>query len=100
MIHGHSINAFLATLLDPEASEFKVTHIEMIKVCLPGGGSPLSAGERVPSRHHVQTNMQLCAQMHPGSILGSTSATLGLNTVTRAPESGLFTRRGPSPPVG
>lgn len=31
MLHGHSMNAFLATLLDPHASEFKVTHIEMIK---------------------------------------------------------------------
>lgn len=25
------MNAFLATLLDPHASEFRVTHIEMIK---------------------------------------------------------------------
>ena len=31
MLHGHSVNAFLATLLNPEASEFHVTHIEMIK---------------------------------------------------------------------
>lgn len=31
MLHGHSMNAFLATLLDPHASEFRVTHIEMIK---------------------------------------------------------------------
>lgn len=31
VLHGHSMNAFLATLLDPHASEFKVTHIEMIK---------------------------------------------------------------------
>ena len=26
------MNAMLATLLDPEASEFRITHIEMIKV--------------------------------------------------------------------
>ncbi|GFH26235.1 2,3-diketo-5-methylthio-1-phosphopentane phosphatase, partial [Haematococcus lacustris] len=31
VIHGHSVNALLATLLDPDATEFKVTHIEMIK---------------------------------------------------------------------
>lgn len=31
VIHSHSINAFLATLLRPEASEFTVTQIEMIK---------------------------------------------------------------------
>lgn len=31
VLHGHSMNAFLATLLDPEASELRVTHIEMIK---------------------------------------------------------------------
>lgn len=31
VIHGHSINALLAALLDPEAREFRVTHIEMIK---------------------------------------------------------------------
>lgn len=37
VIHGHSINAFLATLLDPEASEFRCTHIEMIKVGQGGG---------------------------------------------------------------
>ena len=31
VIHGHSMNALLATLLDPQATEFRVTHIEMIK---------------------------------------------------------------------
>lgn len=31
VLHGHSMNAFLATLLDPEASELRVTHCEMIK---------------------------------------------------------------------
>lgn len=31
VLHGHSMNAFLATLLDPEASELRVTHVEMIK---------------------------------------------------------------------
>jgi methylthioribulose 1-phosphate dehydratase/enolase-phosphatase E1 len=31
VMHGHSMNAFLATLLDPDASELRVTHIEMIK---------------------------------------------------------------------
>lgn len=31
VIHSHSMNAFMATILDPEASEFTVTHIEMIK---------------------------------------------------------------------
>lgn len=31
VIHGHSINTVLATMLDPQATEFRVTHIEMIK---------------------------------------------------------------------
>ena len=31
VIHSHSLNAVMATILDPEASEFKVTHLEMIK---------------------------------------------------------------------
>lgn len=31
IIHGHSINAFLATLINPGATEFHVTNIEMIK---------------------------------------------------------------------
>lgn len=32
VIHSHSLNAVMATILDPAASEFKVTHLEMIKV--------------------------------------------------------------------
>jgi ribulose-5-phosphate 4-epimerase/fuculose-1-phosphate aldolase len=32
VIHSHSISTLLATLLDPDSNEFKVTHIEMIKV--------------------------------------------------------------------
>jgi hypothetical protein len=31
-MHSHSMNSVLATMLDPDSSEFKVTHIEMIKV--------------------------------------------------------------------
>jgi methylthioribulose 1-phosphate dehydratase/enolase-phosphatase E1 len=31
VLHGHSMNAMLATLLNPDADEFKITHIEMIK---------------------------------------------------------------------
>ncbi|KAK9830349.1 hypothetical protein WJX72_011208 [[Myrmecia] bisecta] len=31
VLHSHSINSVLATLLDQNASEFKVTHLEMIK---------------------------------------------------------------------
>jgi hypothetical protein len=34
VLHSHSINAMLATLLDETASEFHITHLEMIKVCL------------------------------------------------------------------
>lgn len=31
VIHSHSINAVMATMLDPQSSEFRVTHVEMIK---------------------------------------------------------------------
>lgn len=31
-MHSHSMSSVLATMLDPDSSEFKVTHIEMIKV--------------------------------------------------------------------
>ena len=31
VLHGHSMNAMLATLLDPSSNEFRITHIEMIK---------------------------------------------------------------------
>ena len=32
VLHSHSLNAVLATLLDEAAPEFRVTHLEMIKV--------------------------------------------------------------------
>jgi methylthioribulose 1-phosphate dehydratase/enolase-phosphatase E1 len=31
VLHGHSMHALLATLLDPHATEFRITHVEMIK---------------------------------------------------------------------
>ena len=31
VIHSHSINAVMATLVEPTATEFSVTHLEMIK---------------------------------------------------------------------
>eukprot|EP00798_Chlamydomonas_sp_ICE-L_P022241 gene22241-29310_t len=31
VIHSHSANAVMATMLDPDCSEFRVTHLEMIK---------------------------------------------------------------------
>ena len=37
VLHSHSLNAVMATLIDEDAKEFKVTHLEMIKVL------PLSA---------------------------------------------------------
>ncbi|KXZ48768.1 hypothetical protein GPECTOR_25g352 [Gonium pectorale] len=36
VIHSHSMNAVLATMLDPGASEFVITHVEMIKARQPG----------------------------------------------------------------
>jgi hypothetical protein len=32
VMHSHSLNAVMATMLDPQATEFTVTHLEMIKV--------------------------------------------------------------------
>jgi methylthioribulose 1-phosphate dehydratase/enolase-phosphatase E1 len=32
VIHSHGMHALLATLLEPDSNEFKVTHLEMIKV--------------------------------------------------------------------
>lgn len=32
VLHSHSVYSVLATMLDPHATEFKVTHLEMIKV--------------------------------------------------------------------
>jgi methylthioribulose 1-phosphate dehydratase/enolase-phosphatase E1 len=47
VLHSHSLNAVLATMLDPKATEFKVTHLEMIKVWLraqrPRSGARLAA---------------------------------------------------------
>ena len=34
VMHSHSLNAVMATLIDPAASEFTVTNLEMIKVAL------------------------------------------------------------------
>jgi methylthioribulose 1-phosphate dehydratase/enolase-phosphatase E1 len=31
VLHSHSLNAVMATLLDEAAPEFRVTHLEMIK---------------------------------------------------------------------
>lgn len=33
VLHSHSLNAVLATLIDENSPDFKVTHLEMIKVC-------------------------------------------------------------------
>lgn len=32
VLHSHSLNAVLASLLDEHSNEFSVTHLEMIKV--------------------------------------------------------------------
>lgn len=31
VMHSHSVNAVLATMLEPQSSEFRVTNLEMIK---------------------------------------------------------------------
>lgn len=48
VLHGHSMNAFLATLLDPEASELAVTHIEMIKGIAGQVGQPAGLARGKP----------------------------------------------------
>lgn len=45
-MHSHSLNAVMATMIDEHASEFKVTHLEMIKVC--------RRGSMYMRPHHVQ----------------------------------------------
>jgi hypothetical protein len=59
VMHSHSLNAVMATMLDPEATEFSCTHLEMIKAgagmgwggrcgpSLPGRGSGRVAPPRV-----------------------------------------------------
>lgn len=32
VIHSHSLNAVMATMLEPDCNEFHITHVEMIKV--------------------------------------------------------------------
>ena len=44
VLHSHSLNAVMATLLHEDAKEFKVTHLEMIKVlCLSAARCQLHA---------------------------------------------------------
>lgn len=44
VLHSHSLNAVMATLLHEDAKEFKVTHLEMIKVpCLSAARRQLHA---------------------------------------------------------
>lgn len=43
VMHSHSLHAVMATMLDPQASEFKVTHLEMIKVRWQQSARPVVA---------------------------------------------------------
>jgi len=42
VLHSHSLHAVIATMLNPQATEFKVTHLEMIKVCTARNVWPLA----------------------------------------------------------
>jgi methylthioribulose 1-phosphate dehydratase/enolase-phosphatase E1 len=44
VLHSHSIYSVLATMLDPGASEFRVTHLEMIKVSVGETQGPANPG--------------------------------------------------------
>ena len=43
VLHSHCLNAVMATLIDEHATEFRVTHLEMIKVIALPAGFPLHA---------------------------------------------------------
>lgn len=50
VLHSHSLNAVMATMLDPNATEFRVTHIEMIKVSNNWQEPPSKAEQHVTGR--------------------------------------------------
>lgn len=43
VLHSHSLSAVMATMLDPQATEFTVTHLEMIKVRSSGSLQSISS---------------------------------------------------------
>lgn len=62
VMHSHSLNAVMATLIDPTASEFTVTNLEMIKV------APSVPPSNHPACRHVAGH-QSCSLMTVGSTL-------------------------------
>jgi ribulose-5-phosphate 4-epimerase/fuculose-1-phosphate aldolase len=78
VLHSHSLNAVMATMLDPNATEFRVTHIEMIKVGRVASSNYkqtiavrkyLSAAELVPSAAELilQVVVAVARQLHINS---------------------------------
>lgn len=60
MLHSHSINALLATVLDPDSSEFRVTELEMIKVGRDSVCACASLGVSTLTSAHSHTGSAAC----------------------------------------
>lgn len=112
VLHGHSMNALLATLLDPAADELRLTHVEMIKgiagqvgvgcvgegVCLRGcpptsphcRGFCISGGRRRGVGVHlcdVASDTAACPPPHPASSPPLAPHRRASTACTRCPSS-------------
>ncbi len=73
VLHSHSLNAVLATLIDETAKEFKVTHLEMIKVrtqalCMSGVFPPSGHYEGIYRFERWKTESY--SPVNPRALLG------------------------------
>eukprot|EP00892_Ulva_mutabilis_P005540 jgi/Ulvmu1/3358/UM156_0015.1 len=65
VMHSHSINAMMATLLDPTASEFRCTHLEMMKGISGHGFYDLLT---VPIIENTARECELTDRMHAAML--------------------------------